>query len=273
LKGTLYTPYPVVSSLKQNLLGHLDKVSKEQGRRERPKYLRDAQDSSHSPMLNALVTEHETMLRHKNRLHIEDQIKEETQREDSVAIIRETIYKTFTLKRADTQVSNWVNYNNIILRADKADCDVNCLMHDFTTEELKTLGQREMRYRYPDSQYKKLLTPFVVAASLYYSKASPNGHVLWKFALEENEFRIKIGTPMTIIGDFTFSNGKLVADKIDVFGKNLYHMVKDLESSDFIWKVTAGVIGTILGVYGLYKLQSVLEGRKEEKKNESKLMN
>lgn len=256
----LTTPYPVVSELKQQLLNHLNRVSLEQARKNRPQYLQDASETPSSPLLNAMVHEHEAVLRHKNRLHIENQIKEESLRENSAAIIRETIYKKFGYKGHSTSSTFWINYNSLILKSKDIECDINVLANDHNPSDLIKLGQKELHYRHPESNYKKLLSPLLIIATMYYSKRSSTSDVLWKIAMEENEYRIKIGTPLSVIGDFTFTDGKLSVNKIYLFGKNIFGMVKSLENSVFGWQVLAGFLSVGLACYGLYKTVSIFDG-------------
>ena len=247
MKGRLDTRQAVRSPLKLKLVDHFNSI-----------HLKTFQNKliSHSDKISYLdyLLLGKDLNQHKDRKTIETNIKNQIWNQESVATIGQKIYKVQMNNSKNTRTSNWLNCNSIQLKSRNTSCDIDSLAKDFQPEELKVLAEKQMHYKFIENPFQAFFGGVLAFLSTFAGDTSVPSKVLWKFASEENEYRIRVNTPMMLIGDFTFKNGNMKADKVHFFGKNLFGLIDNLEESLFRWRFFLVLSGLVLGAFALQKI-------------------
>ena len=254
LKGVLDSEKPVPSFLKNHLYDHFQKVQSESRMGNLVSYSDDPIRNQEISLLNSLLLGTNKNKNNRFRPQIIKRIVKELNDEKSVAIIGEKVFEIMMETNQQQLHSNWINFEDIQLQSGGSKCDINVLPYDFPVSELKELGQKEMHFKYPRDSFKTIMGTLLGLLSIFSSDRGSGSRILWKYASEENEYRIKLDTPLMLLGEFTFTGGKMKANRLHFFGKNIYNLIENVNNSIWKWRLFGLICFSGLAVYSLQKL-------------------
>jgi hypothetical protein len=251
----LNTRQGVRSKLTSRLIEHFDRVWIENKKKEIISYSGEKEEDQQIDYLSQILLGSNKNINQHKRKDLERNLKSEIWNDKNVAIIGEKIFEKYLSQSLDNKTSNCsIQYKSILMDSGKSSCDIDIIAQNFSASELKKLGQKELHYQYPDRKYKAMIGGFLSLLLTLSGDENVKHNIFWKFASEENEYRIKVGTPIMLIGEFTFQRGRMKANKIDFFGKNLYSLIENVENSIWNWRYILYIMGGILGIFAIKKL-------------------
>ena len=148
-------------------------------------------------------------------------------------------------------------------------CDLGKFWESLSPNELADLRLGETSVRYSRPSWQMCAAPLLAVAGLLprsfkldMSSSLESGAL----AMRESQIDVKMACPLVFVGEFTFKNGLLRADRVDCFGKSLRTIFLSLDERIKAHKSRVVAISSALGVFFVSKLIWAMIKRKRERK-------
>ena len=241
--GKLGTNKPVLSRLNMKLLKEMWSIRNDRKNNKLVGHSNTNHNESESQKYSLGWMEKILLGKNKNKaseksLQILQNMSKEHHEEKNVAIIQERIFELHSNNNVTKHSACSVNSLDMRLYEGDFQADLNILLKNNPLDIIK-LGTKENHRKLPEANIMKIIGSIIGMIGYFFGNTSFSSKFFWKFATEENEYKIKVGTPIVLFGRFRYKNGKMIAEKVSFFGNSLYQSIERIKQARYMRQIIA----------------------------------